>query len=88
MLLAFEHKACQSTRHIGAGVDVDPVRQHFGPVGRSMAMNDALAEVYFAIEKLLSDPQQILGILPIEGDAGPDTGMTQEVRSGARTCSQ
>ena len=39
-------------------------------------MNDRLAEVHLAGEKLLSDPQQIPRILTFKGDAWPNTRMT------------
>ena len=68
MLLPFENQTCQSTRHIGPGVDIDPIGKTSGLVGSGVAMNDAFAEVHFASEKLLSDPQQILWRFDVQGE--------------------
>ena len=88
MLLPFEHHACQSTRHIGPGIDIDAIREDLGPAGWGVAVNDPFPEIHLAIEKLVTDPKEILVILAIEGYARPNTRVAQEERSGTRRGSQ
>ena len=56
MLAAFNNETGQATRRICTRVDVDTVRQNFWLLGWSVAVNDPLAKVHFAIEKLLTNP--------------------------------
>ena len=75
MLLTFDYEARQSTCHIGTGIDVDPVRQDFGSPGWGVAVDDALPKIHSASKKFAANPQQVLGALPLKGDAGPNTGV-------------
>ena len=56
MLLAFENQTRQPARHIGSGIDVDPIGQYFWSVGRRMTVNDAFSEIHSAAKKFLSNP--------------------------------
>jgi len=74
-----EDRAGQPPCHESAGVDIDPVREDVGRLGRSVAVHDDLAEVGAAGEELFSNPQEVLLALAIQRHAGADTGMAHEV---------
>ena len=42
-------------------------------------MHDDFSEIYSAIEKLFTDPQQILLRLALKWNAGPDSRVAQEI---------
>ena len=44
-----------------------------------MPMDDDFAAAVVRGQKLVANPQEIIGILFIQGYAGPDTGMDQDI---------
>ena len=53
-----EYGARQPSGGEGTGIDINPVRQYLGPLGWRMPVNDDLAEIYRAFQKLIPDPQR------------------------------
>ena len=56
MLTAFENEAGQAASCVRTGINVDAVRKHFWSLYWSVAVNDPLAKVRFAVEELLTNP--------------------------------
>ena len=56
VIRAFQDEACQPTRCIGAGIDIDAVGQNVGLLNRSMAVHHDLAEALLVQQEFLSDP--------------------------------
>src|SRR5262245_27037059 len=55
-LRALKHDAGQPAGRKRPGVDVDPVRQHLGPLARRVPVNHDPTEIRRAVEKLIPYP--------------------------------
>src|SRR5258708_23682890 len=82
---ALDGNAGKSSRAPRPGVDVDSVRPDVGMRHRRMAVNDNHAVVLYRVEKLVTNPEQILQILLLDRDARPNTGMNQKEISAIKT---
>ena len=49
------------------GIDINSIRQHFGPLGWRMPVDDDLAEIYRAFQKLITNPQKVIHTLAFQG---------------------
>src|SRR5262245_8882736 len=78
-LRASEHDACQPPGGKCPGVDVDAIGQYLRPLGRSMPVNDDLAEIGGAAQKLVPDPQQVLDALAVQWNSRPHARVTHEI---------
>ena len=78
MTLAVKNHACQPTSEVSPGIDIYAGGQFLGPFARRMAVNDYLAEVDVAVEKVRPNPQKVLILLTIEGNARSHTGVTEK----------
>ena len=85
---ALEDNACQPSGRIGSGVDVDAIGQYLGPLGGGMAVNDDLAEIGRAVQKLVSDPQQIFDALALQRNARTHARVAQEIFAYCDRCLQ
>jgi hypothetical protein len=74
---AFDDDAGKTPGRERPGVDIDPVRPQIRHAYRRVAVNDKPFERLFVGEKLLADPEQIVFCRFVDGDAGPNTGMTK-----------
>src|SRR5215467_2161053 len=77
--LRFEGSACQPPGHEGAGVDIDSIRAHVGLLDRSVAVHHDFPEVGATVEERLANPQEVVAVLALERDAGPDPGVAEKI---------
>jgi hypothetical protein len=82
---AFDSDTSQSSRVPRPGVDVDPVMTNIGIRHRRMAVNDKFSVILFRVEKLVTNPEQVLDILLLPRDVGTDTGMYKQEISATKT---
>jgi hypothetical protein len=76
--VAFQYQAGQSTGRICAGVNVDTIVAHIGVRYWRMPVNDHLAEILFAQQKVFANPEQIIVSLFIEGNPRPHSCVNEE----------
>ena len=77
-----EYGARQPSGGEGTGIDINPVRQYFGPLGWRMPVNDDLAEIYRAFQKLIPNPQKVIDTLAFQSYARTNAGMAEEIFPG------
>ena len=77
-----EYGARQASGGEGTGIDIDPVRQYFRPLGRRMPVNDDSAEIYRAFQELIPNPQKVTDALAFQSYAGTNAGMAEEIFPG------
>ena len=53
-----------------AGIDIDSIGQHLRLINRRVPVHDDLSEIHFAVEKLITNPQQIFVALLVLGLLG------------------
>src|SRR5581483_1449679 len=68
-LRSLKHQARELVRAIGAGVDADAVRPELGVDSDAVPVDHDLPEVAAGFQKLVADPEQVLGALLLERDA-------------------
>ena len=85
---ALDGDAGQGSRTPGAGVDVDPVAAYVRMRHRCMAMHDEFAVILGRVEKLVTDPDQVIGILVFDRDVGPDAGVNEQEISTRKMIAQ
>ena len=78
-LVLFQNKAGQAAGSIGGSVNSDSIGTNLWGGCRRVAVHDQFAVLRLARQKRLADVEKIIAILPIEGDAGPDAGMAEEI---------
>jgi len=78
MTLAVKNHACQPTSEVSPGIYIYAGGQFLGPFARRMAVDDYLAEVDAAVEKVRPDPQKVLVFLTIERNARSHAGVTEK----------
>src|SRR5258705_7710609 len=76
-LVGFDSKAAQPPRRVGSRIDVDAVGTKFYVRNRVMTVHDNFSEFLFAIEKFISDPEQVIIPLLRQRNAGPHAGMNK-----------
>jgi hypothetical protein len=77
-VVGFDSQAAQLPCRKSAGIDVDAVGTKFNILDRVMPVHDDLFELLFALEKFVSDPEQVLVRLLRQGNAGSDASMNKE----------
>jgi hypothetical protein len=85
---ALDGDAGQGSRTPGAGVDVDPVAAYVRVRHRRMAMHNEFAVVLGRVEELVTDPDQVIGILVFDRDVGPDAGVNEQEVSTRKMIAQ
>ena len=76
---AIQTDAGQTLAGIGARVDRYPVRMVFDLVDDRMAVDDHGTVIAIGLREIVPDEHQVLFSLPVEGHAGPDAGMHEEI---------
>ena len=84
VLAPLQNKAGQTASRKCPRIDVNPIWEDFWLLDRRVAVDNPFSEIKFAIQKFVSDPQQILGALAIKGNARPYAGMTKKEGVGTR----
>src|SRR2546423_119116 len=85
---AFNCSTGQATRLPRAGVDVDAVEPDIGMRHWCVSMHDEFAVVFIRVEKLVANPDEIVGILALDRNAGADAGVHEQKVSAAVTVVQ
>src|SRR5258708_2132353 len=83
-LRALDSDAGEGSRLPRSGIDVDPVVSNVGMRPRRMAMNDKFSVVPCRVEELVTNPEQVIEILPLDRDARPNAGMYKQEISAAK----
>ena len=82
---ALDGDAGQSSGAPRCGVDVDAVLSDVGMRHRRVAMNDKFSVVLRRVEKLMTNPEQIVEVLPLDRNARANPGMDEQEVSAAET---
>src|SRR6266850_7752696 len=85
---ALDSNAGEGSRAPRPGVDVDSVMPDIGMWHRRMAVNDNHSVVLCRVEELVTNPEQILKILPLDRDAGANAGMYKQEISAIKTAAE
>src|SRR5437773_4386414 len=85
---AFNCSTGQATRLPRAGVDVDAVGPDVGMRHWCVSMHDEFAVVFIRVEKLVTNPGEIIAVLVLEGNAGADASVHEQKISAAVTVVQ
>ena len=72
---ALQHDAGQNPRGEGARVDVDSIWQQFRLPHRRVAMDNDLAKIEPAAEKVIADPQQVCFVLLLQWNSRTYSGV-------------
>jgi hypothetical protein len=81
-LRTLEYGARQPPSGESTGIDINSIRQHFGPLGWRMPVDDDLAEIYRAFQKLIPDPQKVIHTLAFQGYARTNARMAEKIFPG------
>ena len=77
-----EYGARQPPGGEGTGIDINPVPQHFGPLGWRMPVDDDLAKIYRAFQKFIPNLQKVIDTLAFQSYVRTNAGMAEEIFPG------
>src|SRR6202165_1718647 len=85
---ALDSNAGEGSRAPSPGFDFDSVMPDIGMWHRRMAVDDKHSVVLCRVEELVTNPEQILKILPLDRDARANTGMYKQEISAIKTVAE
>ena len=81
---AFEHQRGEDRGRERSGVDVNPIWQNVRARDGRVSVHDYLAPRALVAEEFFPDPKQILRVLALRRDAGPDARVAEEIIAETR----
>ena len=82
--IVFQFQAGQSSRCVGASVDIDTVRTNIRLRHRRVSVDDDFTEFIFAKKKVLSNPQQVFFALLCQWNAWSYASMDEKEISASK----
>ena len=85
---ALDRDAGESSRPPRSGVDVDSVLPDIGMRHWRVAVNDEFTVVLCRVEKLMTNPEQIVVVLLLDRDVRANAGMHEQEISAAKAVAE